>query len=107
MGISAGPTRSSPGNGSTTSPTTSAARRAADDPLSPSSTVLVTATRTCRVAVDVLAVERLFDYAVPEALAGVVGVGMIVRVNLGGRPGPGRGGRKRRRLRRPPRKTRP
>ena len=32
-----------------------------------------------------LAVERLFDYTVPEALAGVVGVGTIVRVNLGGR----------------------
>jgi primosomal protein N' (replication factor Y) len=47
--------------------------------------VLVTATRICRVAVDVLAVERLFDYSVPDALAGVVGVGTIVRVNLGGR----------------------
>jgi primosomal protein N' (replication factor Y) len=47
--------------------------------------VLVTATRVCRVAVDVLAVERLFDYSVPEPLAGVVGVGTIVRVNLGGR----------------------
>jgi primosomal protein N' (replication factor Y) len=45
----------------------------------------VTATRTCRVAVDVLAVERLFDYTVPEHLAGLVGVGTIVRVNLGGR----------------------
>src|SRR5207245_1128641 len=41
--------------------------------------------RICRVAVDVLAVERLFDYSVPEALAEVVGVGTIVRVNLGGR----------------------
>jgi primosomal protein N' (replication factor Y) len=47
--------------------------------------VLVTATRVCRVAVDVLAVERLFDYTVPDSLAGVVGVGTIVRVNLGGR----------------------
>ena len=47
--------------------------------------MLVTATRVCRVAVDVLAVERLFDYSVPEPLAGVVGVGTIVRVNLGGR----------------------
>jgi primosomal protein N' (replication factor Y) (superfamily II helicase) len=47
--------------------------------------VLVTATRICRVAVDVLAVERLFDYTVPEALAGAVGLGTIVRVNLGGR----------------------
>jgi len=45
----------------------------------------VTATRVCRVAVDVLAVERVFDYTVPETLAGVVGVGTIVRVNLGGR----------------------
>ena len=45
----------------------------------------MTATRVCRVAVDVLAVERLFDYSVPEPLAGVVGVGAIVRVNLGGR----------------------
>jgi primosomal protein N' (replication factor Y) (superfamily II helicase) len=42
-------------------------------------------TRICRVAVDVLAVERLFDYTVPETLAGVVRVGTIVRVNLGGR----------------------
>lgn len=41
--------------------------------------------RVCRVSVDVLAVERLFDYTVPEALAGIVGVGTIVRVNLGGR----------------------
>jgi primosomal protein N' (replication factor Y) (superfamily II helicase) len=47
--------------------------------------VPLTATRTCRVAVDVLAVERLFDYSVPEPLAGIVGVGTIVRVNLGGR----------------------
>ncbi|HEV7861785.1 MAG TPA: primosomal protein N', partial [Acidimicrobiia bacterium] len=47
--------------------------------------MLVTATRVCRVAVDVLAVERLFDYTVPEGLAAVVGVGTIVRVNLGGR----------------------
>jgi len=47
--------------------------------------VTSTATRICRVAVDVLAVERLFDYSVPEGLAGVVGVGTIVRVNLGGR----------------------
>jgi primosomal protein N' (replication factor Y) len=47
--------------------------------------VISTATRICRVAVDVLAVERLFDYSVPEGLGGVVGVGTIVRVNLGGR----------------------
>jgi primosomal protein N' (replication factor Y) len=44
-----------------------------------------TATRVCRVAVDVLAVERLFDYTVPEPLAAAVGVGTIVRVNLAGR----------------------
>jgi primosomal protein N' (replication factor Y) len=43
------------------------------------------ATRVCRVAVDVLAVERLFDYTVPDSLAEVVGVGTIVRVNLAGR----------------------
>jgi len=47
--------------------------------------VISTATRVCRVAVDVLAVERLFDYSVPDALAGLVGAGTIVRVNLGGR----------------------
>jgi len=41
--------------------------------------------RACRVAVDVLAVERLFDYTVPDELAGLVAVGTIVRVNLGGR----------------------
>jgi primosomal protein N' (replication factor Y) len=45
----------------------------------------MTATRVCRVAVDVLAVERLFDYTVPEGLADIVGIGTIVRVNLGGR----------------------
>ena len=32
-----------------------------------------------------LAVERLFDYTVPESLDGIVGIGTIVRVNLGGR----------------------
>ena len=47
--------------------------------------MLATATCVCRVAVDVLAVERLFDYSVPEALVELVGVGTIVRVNLGGR----------------------
>src|SRR5439155_15070444 len=51
----------------------------------PTALVTTTATRVCRVAVDVLAVERLFDYTVPEPLAGVVGVGTIVRVNLAGR----------------------
>lgn len=45
----------------------------------------MTATRVCRVAVDVLAVERLFDYTVPEGLSDIVGIGTIVRVNLGGR----------------------
>ncbi len=41
--------------------------------------------RVCRVVVDVLAVERLFDYLVPEALAPVVSVGTVVRVGLSGR----------------------
>jgi primosomal protein N' (replication factor Y) len=45
----------------------------------------VNATRVCRVAVDVLAVERLFDYLVPEGLGEVVEVGTIVRVPLHGR----------------------
>lgn len=35
--------------------------------------------------VDVLAVERAFDYLVPQELAGRVGVGTIVRVGLHGR----------------------
>jgi primosomal protein N' (replication factor Y) len=37
------------------------------------------------VAVDVLAVERLFDYLVPDDLAGSVTVGAVVRVSLHGR----------------------
>jgi primosomal protein N' (replication factor Y) len=37
------------------------------------------------VVVDVLAVERAFDYLVPEALAPAVSVGTIVRVGLSGR----------------------
>jgi primosomal protein N' (replication factor Y) (superfamily II helicase) len=41
--------------------------------------------RVCRVVVDVLAVERLFDYLVPEGLAGAVEVGTVVRVPLHGR----------------------
>ncbi|HEY3238850.1 MAG TPA: hypothetical protein VGL92_04745 [Acidimicrobiia bacterium] len=41
--------------------------------------------RVCRVLVDVLAVERVFDYLVPEALAPAVSVGTIVRVGLSGR----------------------
>lgn len=42
-------------------------------------------TRVCRVVVDVLAVERAFDYLVPDELAAVVEVGTIVRVGLHGR----------------------
>jgi primosomal protein N' (replication factor Y) len=41
--------------------------------------------RVCRVVVDVAALERPFDYLVPEELAGVVAVGVIVRVPLHGR----------------------
>jgi primosomal protein N' (replication factor Y) (superfamily II helicase) len=41
--------------------------------------------RICRVAPDVTAVERVFDYVVPDALAPVVRVGAIVRVPLHGR----------------------
>ncbi len=37
------------------------------------------------MVVDVLAVERVFDYLVPEALASAVSVGTIVRVGLSGR----------------------
>ena len=42
-------------------------------------------TRVCRVAPDVTAVERTFDYLVPDALADRVRVGAIVRVSLHGR----------------------
>jgi primosomal protein N' (replication factor Y) len=45
----------------------------------------VSSTRVCRVVVDVLAVERVFDYLVPEAMASTVSVGTIVRVGLSGR----------------------
>ena len=45
----------------------------------------MTSPRVCRVVVDVLAVERAFDYLVPEALASTVSVGTIVRVGLSGR----------------------
>ena len=38
--------------------------------------------RVCRVAPDVTAVERVFDYLVPDALAPLVRVGAIVRVPL-------------------------
>jgi primosomal protein N' (replication factor Y) len=41
--------------------------------------------RVCRVAPDVTAVERVFDYLVPDALAQFVRVGAIVRVPLHGR----------------------
>jgi primosomal protein N' (replication factor Y) len=41
--------------------------------------------RICRVAPDVTAVERVFDYVVPDALASLVRVGSIVRVPLHGR----------------------
>jgi len=41
--------------------------------------------RVCRVAPDVTAVERVFDYLAPEALAPLVRVGAIVRVPLHGR----------------------
>src|SRR5438067_3707157 len=41
--------------------------------------------RICRVAPDVTAVERVFDYLVPDALAPLVRVGAIVRVPLHGR----------------------
>ena len=41
--------------------------------------------RICRVAPDLTAVERVFDYVVPDALASLVRVGTIVRVPLHGR----------------------
>jgi primosomal protein N' (replication factor Y) len=41
--------------------------------------------RVCRVAPDVTAVERVFDYVVPDVLASLVRVGAIVRVPLHGR----------------------
>ncbi|HET9729275.1 MAG TPA: hypothetical protein VFR41_07640, partial [Acidimicrobiia bacterium] len=41
--------------------------------------------RVCRVIPDLTAVERAFDYAVPDALAGAVRVGALVRVPLHGR----------------------
>ena len=41
--------------------------------------------RICRVAPDVTAVERVFDYLVPDALAPLLRVGAIVRVPLHGR----------------------
>ena len=41
--------------------------------------------RICRVAPDLTAVERVFDYVVPDALAALVRVGTIVRVPLHGR----------------------
>ncbi|MDP9332235.1 MAG: hypothetical protein M3Q30_02820 [Actinomycetota bacterium] len=41
--------------------------------------------RACRVLPDVTAVDRAFDYSVPDALAALVRVGAIVRVPLHGR----------------------
>jgi primosomal protein N' (replication factor Y) (superfamily II helicase) len=41
--------------------------------------------RICRVAPDVTAVERVFDYVVPDSLASLIRVGAIVRVPLHGR----------------------
>jgi primosomal protein N' (replication factor Y) len=41
--------------------------------------------RVCRVCPDVPALDRTFDYLVPDALAGAVTVGTIVRVPLHGR----------------------
>jgi primosomal protein N' (replication factor Y) len=42
-------------------------------------------TRVCRVVPDVTAVERAFDYLVPDALAAQIRTGTIVRVPLHGR----------------------
>src|SRR5687768_15864412 len=43
--------------------------------------------RYCRVAIDspVRALDRPFDYEIPERMLGRVGVGSVVRVNLHGR----------------------
>lgn len=41
--------------------------------------------RVCRVLPDVTAVDRAFDYSVPDALSATVRVGVIVRVSLHGR----------------------
>ncbi|MBA3654802.1 MAG: primosome assembly protein PriA, partial [Actinobacteria bacterium] len=43
------------------------------------------AQRVARVAVDVPALDREFDYLVPDALAGAITLGAIVRVPLHGR----------------------
>ncbi len=43
------------------------------------------ATRVCRVRPDVPALDKTFDYLVPEALAGAVTIGTIVRIPLAGR----------------------
>ncbi|MCZ7536340.1 MAG: hypothetical protein M5T61_10735 [Acidimicrobiia bacterium] len=43
------------------------------------------AARVCRVVPDVVAIDRAFDYAVPDDLAQLVRVGTIVRVSLHGR----------------------
>ncbi|MGQ0825796.1 MAG: hypothetical protein ACT4OX_12365 [Actinomycetota bacterium] len=62
----------SPGSASSATPTSSGAPREPE-------------TRVCRVAPDVTAVERTFDYLVPGDLADRVRVGTIVRVPLHGR----------------------
>jgi primosomal protein N' len=41
--------------------------------------------RVCHVLPDIAAVERSFDYAVPDALGASVRVGTVVRVPLHGR----------------------
>ena len=43
------------------------------------------AARVCRVVPDVVAIDREFDYSVPDDLADQVAVGTIVRVPLHGR----------------------
>ena len=53
--------------------------------------------RVCRVRPDVPALDRTFDYLVPDAMAAAVRVGTIVRVPLAGRRVRGLGGRGRRR----------
>ena len=53
--------------------------------------------RACRVLPDVTAVDRAFDYSVPDALADSVRVGAIVRVPVARPPGAGLGRRGRRR----------
>ena len=70
--------RASRGRTSTATPPSSAARPARRRPRP-------RVPRVCRVVPDVTAVERVFDYLVPDALAARVRVGTIVRVPLHGR----------------------